>query len=145
MNTPTYDGASFLREHLSQARATDDFEQSVLALTALNRLSAVVIPESFEQVILRHAGQMRLVRTLFYTTMSVGILASIAYFIYFQNQRVHIAANYEVPAIPSLLIPSKVTPPAVPTHVDPPTMHRLEIDVKSKKVAAPLPNGVTGY
>lgn len=146
MSPSMNDNSFFLREHLPQVRANDDFERSVLALTALNHLPDAVVPESFEETIFHQARQLKLVRTIFYSAVGTGIIATIAYFIYVQTQPVHIPANYELPTVPALLIQSKVTPPAVPTPIDPVIMSKVEARVKKTPKAKVLaPYGVTGY
>lgn len=144
-NTSAFDSDSFLREHLPQVRATDEFEKSVLALAALNRLPEVVLPESFENIIIRQGRQMRRMRALLFGSLGVGVLGTIAYFVYVQLQPVQIPANYEVPTVPSLVIPSEVTPPAEATPIDPVIMKKVEARVKRTPRPTPTAHGVAGY
>lgn len=144
-NTSTFDSDSFLREHLPQVRATDEFETSVLALTALNRLPEVVLPESFEEIIIRQGRQMRRMRVILYSALGLGLVGTVAYFLYVQSQPVQIAVNYEVPTVPSLVIPSEVTPPAQATPIDPVIMKKVEAQIKKPAQPVQTTRGVAGY
>lgn len=144
MNTSSFSDNSFLREHLPSARATDDFEASVLARAALNRLPEAGIPESFESIVIRQAQQMKLIRTLLYSAVGLGILGAIAYFMFVRVAPVRTPAYYELPAPPLLLLPSEATPPVVETHINPVIMQRVEAQIKLSAQRPTIRKGVTG-
>jgi len=144
MKTSSYNDDSFLREHLPLVRATDDFETSVLALAALTHLPEAVLPESFEDVVIRQARQLRLLRTILYSTIGLGILSTIAYFMYLQAVPEQIPIRYQPPAAPTLLLPSEVTPIVEEEPVYPLIMQRVDAGIKVSAQPRSAPKGVTG-
>ncbi|MBS1560063.1 MAG: hypothetical protein JSS89_00515 [Bacteroidetes bacterium] len=145
MNTSAFDSDSFLREHLPSVRATDEFEGTVLALAALHRLPNAASPEDLEAVVVRRGRRSRRLRIALYGTLGLGLLSLVTYVLTLQMQPGEFPASHVVQPVPSLVIPSEVTPPAEVTPIDPVIMQRVEARFKKPAQAAPPAHGVAGY
>lgn len=136
---------SFLREHLPRVRASEGFEEAVLALAALTRLPVATPPVSFEDNVFRQAKQHRFRKFLVYSCLGLAVVGSIGYGLLAPS----------APAAPPfavvhtrqqpLLLPSDVTPPAVHTLPDPVQLESIAKRIKHLTTKNEQPYGVAGH